>query len=85
MAKSTHPVTPVQTGTHPVTRIISGNKVQAAKQPVGTPGNPLNEIAYAQRVPLSDSAKAGGKDVPLTEGDRTSLQRPSDVKVETEH
>lgn len=87
MEKS-HPVPPKQVSTRPETRIVDESKkgdsgsVRSAPEPI--PATTRRGVAYAERIPLSESAKAGGKDVPMPAGNATSLQNPSDVKVETE-
>jgi hypothetical protein len=89
MRKTSTPWKPVDQSktTAPVTRNIDparagqAGSVAPSKQPVGTPAT--RGVAYAQRIPLSDSAKQGGKDVPMPDGNATSVQRPSDVKVST--
>ena len=82
MGKSTHPVPIPQKSTSPQTRVIDASRagqagsVQAAPQPVGTPQKQPHSVDYAQRVPADANA--------MPDGNRTSLQQPSDVKVETE-
>ena len=77
-----HPITPKHTGTHPGPASAGGGK---GPQPTGPTQKQPGAVAYAQKVPLSDAAKAGdSKAMPMPDGNKASVQKPSDVKVPTE-